>query len=69
MSTAARSRTLTQLYALVLGAVLLVIGILGFIADASFGPGNDVEGSDFISSRSTAGTTSCTSCRACSGWR
>ena len=43
-----RDRTPAQLYALSFGAVLLVVGILGFIADASFDTGSDVNGSDFI---------------------
>jgi hypothetical protein len=43
-----QERTPAQLYALTFGAVLLLVGILGFIADASFGSGSDVSGDDFI---------------------
>jgi Domain of unknown function (DUF4383) len=43
-----QERTPAQLYALVFGAVLLVVGIVGFIADSSFGSGGDVDGSDLI---------------------
>jgi hypothetical protein len=43
-----RGRTPAQLYALLFGIVLLVVGLLGFIADSSFGTGSGVEGSDFI---------------------
>jgi hypothetical protein len=42
------TRTPAQLYALSFGAVLLLVGILGFIADSSFGSGSDVQGDDFI---------------------
>jgi hypothetical protein len=43
-----RDRTPAQLYALLFGAVLLLVGILGFVADSSFGTGSDVNGSDFV---------------------
>lgn len=43
-----RDRTPAQLYSLLFGIVLLAVGILGFVADSSFGTGSDVEGSDFI---------------------
>ena len=43
-----RDRTPAQLYALLFGIVLLVVGIVGFIADSSFGTGSDVDGSDLI---------------------
>jgi hypothetical protein len=42
------ARTPAQLYALTFGAVLLLVGILGFVADSSFGSGSDVQGDDFI---------------------
>ena len=41
-------RTPAQLYALLFGAVLLLVGIVGFAADSSFGTGSDVEGSNLI---------------------
>lgn len=42
-------RTPAQVYAVVIGALLVVVGILGFFADAGFGNlGTDVEGDDFI---------------------
>ena len=47
-STAAGGRTPAQLYALVFGAVLVLVGILGFIADASFGSGSNVNGENLI---------------------
>jgi hypothetical protein len=43
-----RDRTPAQLYSLLFGVVLLAVGILGFVADSSFGTGSNVEGSDFI---------------------
>ena len=42
------SRTPAQLYSLLFGVTLLVVGILGFIANSSFGSGSNVQGSDFI---------------------
>jgi hypothetical protein len=41
-------RTPAQLYALVFGATLLLVGIVGFIADSSFETGSNVQGSDLI---------------------
>jgi hypothetical protein len=41
-------RTPAQLYALLFGAVLLLVGIVGFAADSSFGSGSDVDGSNLI---------------------
>ena len=41
-------RTPAQLYALLFGAVLLVVGLVGFVADSSFGTGSDVDGSNLI---------------------
>jgi Domain of unknown function (DUF4383) len=45
--TAAR-RTPAQLYCLIAGATLLVAGVAGFIADASFDFGDGIQGSDLI---------------------
>jgi hypothetical protein len=42
------SRTPAQLYSLLFGVTLLAVGILGFIADSSFGTGTNVQGSDLI---------------------
>jgi Domain of unknown function (DUF4383) len=42
------TRTPAQLYALLFGAVLLVVGVVGFIADASFGSGSNVDGGNLI---------------------
>src|SRR3954447_20410055 len=42
------TRTPAQLYSLLFGITLLAVGILGFIANSSFGSGSDVQGSDFI---------------------
>ena len=41
-------RTPAQLYALVFGVVLVVVGIAGFFVDAGFGTGSDVEGDEII---------------------
>jgi hypothetical protein len=41
-------RTPAQVYSLVFGATLLLVGIVGFIADSSFGTGGNVDGSDLI---------------------
>lgn len=40
--------TPAQIYSLVFGATLLLVGILGFVADASFDAGSNVQGSNFI---------------------
>jgi hypothetical protein len=42
------SRTPAQLYSLLFGITLLAVGILGFIVDASFDTGANVQGSDLI---------------------
>lgn len=41
-------RTPAQLYALLFGAILLLVGVVGFAADSSFGTGSDVDGSNLI---------------------
>ena len=41
-------RTPAQLYCLVAGLTLLAVGILGFIADASFDTGDGIQGSDLV---------------------
>ncbi len=40
--------TPAQIYSLVFGATLLLVGILGFIADAAFNAGSNVQGSNLI---------------------
>ena len=40
--------TPAQIYSLVFGATLLLVGILGFIAESSFNTGSDVNGSNLI---------------------
>ena len=41
-------RTPAQLYSLVFGAILLLVGIVGFLVDASFNFGSGVEGQNLI---------------------
>ena len=43
-----RDRTPAQWYCLLAGAALLLAGLLGFLADTSWGTGSDVEGSDLL---------------------
>ena len=38
-----KGKTLAQVYALVLGAVLVLVGILGFFVEPSFGIGDDAQ--------------------------
>ena len=40
--------TPAQIYSLAFGATLLLVGILGFIAESAFDTGSDVNGSNFI---------------------
>ena len=40
--------TPAQLYSLIFGATLLLVGILGFIAESAFNTGSDLNGSNFI---------------------
>ncbi len=42
------TRTPAQWYSLIAGAVLLLIGILGFFVDAGFDFGSDVEGDELL---------------------
>lgn len=41
-------KTPAQIYALAFGVVLLLVGVLGFFADSSFGTGSNVEGGTLI---------------------
>ena len=41
-------KTPAQLYAMVLGAVLLLVGILGFVVDAGFDFGGNIQGDELI---------------------
>jgi Domain of unknown function (DUF4383) len=47
-TTVTADRTPAQVYSLVFGATLLLVGIVGFIADSSFDTGSGVNGSDLI---------------------
>ncbi len=42
------SRSTAQLFALVVGAVLVLVGIVGFVASSSFGTGSPPEGDKLI---------------------
>ena len=44
----ASERTPAQWYSLIFGAILLIAGVLGFIADSSFDFGNGVNGDELI---------------------
>ena len=41
-------KTPAQLYALVFGATLLLVGVLGFIADSNFDFGDGIQGDDLV---------------------
>ena len=43
-----RARTPAQWYCLLAGLALLAAGVLGFISDATFDTGNDVQGDSFL---------------------
>jgi hypothetical protein len=45
---AERGRTPAQVYALVFGITLLVVGIVGFFVDSSFDVGSGIQGDDLI---------------------
>jgi hypothetical protein len=42
------NRTPAQLYALIFGAVLLLVGVVGFLVNSSFSTGSGVEGDNLI---------------------
>jgi hypothetical protein len=42
------ARTPAQWYCLLTGVVLLLVGILGFLSDASFDTGDAVQGDEFL---------------------
>jgi hypothetical protein len=44
----AGGRTLAQLFCIVTGAVLVLVGILGFFSDAGFEAGSNVQGDTFL---------------------
>lgn len=43
-----QQRTPAQLYSMLFGAVLLVVGVVGFAVDASFGTGTGVQGDELV---------------------
>ena len=43
-----RDRTPAQLYSLLFGVTLLVVGLVGFLADSSFDTGSNLDGSNLI---------------------
>jgi uncharacterized protein DUF4383 len=46
--TVTTDRTPAQIYSLAFGATLLLVGIVGFIAESSFSTGSNVDGSNLI---------------------
>ena len=55
-----QDKTLAQIWALALGGVLVLVGIVGFLVEPSFGVGDSAQRGTLIRSTSTDGTTSCT---------
>ena len=47
-STTANGRTPAEMYSLVFGATLLLVGILGFLVNSSFDTGANIEGDNLI---------------------
>jgi len=47
-ATTVGGRTPAQLYSLVFGVILLLVGIVGFFVDSSFGAGSSAQGSNLI---------------------